>query len=46
MPQLLNEAEHVADDTCISIKISQEAVRKETNLKAVVEVENSKYDIK
>lgn len=46
MPQLLNEVEHVADDTCINIKISQEALRKDTNIKAVVEVENSKYDIK
>ena len=46
MPQVLGEAEHIIDDTCISIKVSQEALRKDTNIKAVVEVENSKYDIK
>lgn len=40
MPQLLQEAEHVIDDTAISIKVSQEAIQRKTNVKASVELDN------
>ena len=42
LPQLLNETEHVLDDTAVELKVSQEALRKDTNVKATIEVTNSK----
>ena len=44
MPQLLNEAEHIADDTAVKLTISQEAIRKDTNVTAQIKVFNSKLD--
>ena len=44
MPQLLQEAEHIIDDSAITQKISQEALQKGTNVRATIEVCNSKDD--
>ena len=40
VPQMLGEAEHIIDDTAISIKVSQEALQRQTNVKATVELDN------
>lgn len=40
LPQFLNEVEHVADDTAVSIKVSQEALQRQTNIKASIELDN------
>lgn len=40
MPQLLQEVEHIADDTAIKICVSQEALQRQTNVKASVELDN------
>lgn len=40
MPQALGELEHVIDDTAISVKISQEALRKDQDLNVLIESKN------
>jgi hypothetical protein len=40
LPQLINTAEHIADDEAIQIKVSQEALQRQTNVKAYVELDN------
>lgn len=42
LPQLVQEAEHVIDDTAITVKCSQEALSKNSDLKINVELNNSK----
>jgi len=42
MPQAMNELEHVVDDTAITVKCSQEALSKNSDLKISVELNNSK----
>jgi hypothetical protein len=44
MPTLLNDVEHVIDDTAVSQKISIEALQKGTNVRSTIEVCNSKDD--
>jgi len=46
VPQLLQEAEHVADDTAVKLEVSQEALRKDTNVEATIRVINSKSEPK
>lgn len=40
MPQILQEAENIIDDDAITISISREAIQRQTNLKATVELDN------
>lgn len=42
MPQILSDVEHVVDDTAITVKCSQEALSKNSDLKINVELNNSK----
>jgi len=46
MPQLFQEAEHVLDDEAVTIKISQEAFNRQTNIKAFVEIDNNNVQVK
>lgn len=40
MPQVLQEAENIIDDDAITITVSREAIQRQTNLKAIVELDN------
>ena len=40
MPSILSEAENIIDDDAITIKISREALGRNTNIQAHVDLEN------
>lgn len=42
MPQIASEAEHIIDDTAITVKCSQEAISKNSDIKINLELNNSK----
>lgn len=44
LPQLINTAEHIADDTAINIKVSQEALQRQTNITAYIELDNGQTE--
>ena len=46
IPNLITTAEHVADDTAVSIKVSQEALQRQTNVKATIELDNGQVQVK
>lgn len=40
VPQMLQEAENIADDDAVKVTVSREAIQRNTNLRATIELDN------
>lgn len=45
LPQVLSEAENIVDDDAIKITVSREALGRQTNVKASIELDNGQLQI-